>query len=802
MFGFTQKDANRSREGQGSAKSGNRSKTARQQKRRLGSVTVMSAFLMIGLLTFAAFSVDLGHLVLVRTELQVAADSSAMAAAASMNLPREEMVNVANEFAGYHRAGGEQIVLADEDVEYGIWDSATRRFTPTTEPGNAVRVTTRAGGADRDGVEMFFGPLVNVLSVRQDASAVAMANPRDIAFVVDLSGSMNDDAEPCWATDAIDTEFAGAGYGNLGTDMLQDIFDDFGFGAVPGSVEYIGEPWGLDPDKYAYAALSDNAGPFTARSVPSKYQIQMSDDELTRKKKVYSAIIDYQIAKTMPDVKPTPNSTTNYDYWERYLDYIIEPVKLKVQTDSGGGGSKKSGGGSSSGGSSAPKPPTGMILPDRYEPHSLRPMIARSNSVTTPTSGFILADGQAWVARLMLAQRGSWGSGSGSSGSWGSGSWGSGSWGSGSWGSGSWGSGSDSGGSGSGGSGSSGDADVSPADLPGVDPSDTGDANWGGQSSFNPDTSNRGSLPPQQSKNRVTSFNNPNRSNFPSVSSKQVRWWRNRIGYVTYIQFMTDFGREMKPDDTTYTPLSAKSPHCPFHSEETRGGTFDFPPRTQPMHATRRALIAAIEVVNERNKSIGSVDQRDWVSLVTFDRLSDGGPVVAQSLTGDYDSAKSSCTTLQACSDKSSSTATEAGLQLAREHIKSASDGGQGREATNKVVVLLTDGAPNLYTTPPGEINSYISDNPSSDFYANGAYWFDAPLMQASQMASEGWGAFPVSVGLGADYNFMDRMARIGGTAGDDGQGPRGSDNPAEYEQQLVEIFERIITSPKVRLVQ
>jgi hypothetical protein len=45
-------------------------------------------------------------------------------------------------------------------------------------------------------------------------------------------------------------------------------------------------------------------------------------------------------------------------------------------------------------------------------------------------------------------------------------------------------------------------------------------------------------------------------------------------------------------------------------------------------------------------------------------------------------------------------------------------------------------------------------------------------------------------------------MARLGETANDDGQSPRGSGNPAEYEQRLVEIFEEIINCPKVRLVQ
>jgi hypothetical protein len=69
-------------------------------------------------------------------------------------------------------------------------------------------------------------------------------------------------------------------------------------------------------------------------------------------------------------------------------------------------------------------------------------------------------------------------------------------------------------------------------------------------------------------------------------------------------------------------------------------------------------------------------------------------------------------------------------------------------------------------------------------------------------MQAAGGGVYPVGLGLGTDYTFMDKMARTGGTANDDGQSPRGSGNPAQYEQRLADIFEGIITSPKSRLVQ
>ena len=74
--------------------------------------------------------------------------------------------------------------------------------------------------------------------------------------------------------------------------------------------------------------------------------------------------------------------------------------------------------------------------------------------------------------------------------------------------------------------------------------------------------------------------------------------------------------------------------------------------------------------------------------------------------------------------------------------------------------------------------------------------------MQTSMMQGNNWYLYPVGIGLGCDYDFMDRMARMGATANSSGQSPRGSGNPADYEAVLTEIFQNIITNPKLRLVQ
>ena len=116
-------------------------------------------------------------------------------------------------------------------------------------------------------------------------------------------------------------------------------------------------------------------------------------------------------------------------------------------------------------------------------------------------------------------------------------------------------------------------------------------------------------------------------------------------------------------------------------------------------------------------------------------------------------------------------------------------------------MVLLTDGVPNAWESSNGAIDSYMNQTSDSNFMGGGYYWYDAALMQASLMQEKRWKLYPVGIGLGTDYNFMDRMARMGGTASKAGLSPRGSGNPAEYEQRLTEIFDDILSHPTIRLV-
>lgn len=623
-----------------------------KNRTRRGAIAVLAAVLMVMMLGMVAFSVDVGYIAVVKTQLQTAVDSSALAACATLSAataadPSPVRIK-AKQFAAYHSAGNSPVTLQDADIEFGTWDASNRTFTPSASVSNAVRISARRDDST-GGNQLFFGPILGKDKFSTNVSAIATGNPRDIVFVIDLSGSMNDDSEPCWSTYELTNVLTPQGFPNVATDMMQNIYTDFGYGTFPGTLQYVGAPAGVTANNRAYASLTRNGGPLTGGSIAAAYKITSSDSEATRKTKAYKWMIDKQIAVIMPNAKPTPNSTTNYGYWEKYLDYILENVTVNSGTG-------------------------------------------------TPPS-------------------------------------------------------------------------------------------------------NRGALPPSQDSDRITGFNNPNSASFPSAGTTERNSYRNKIGYRTYVQFMLDNGRTKKPDNVNFVPLSLSSPDCPLHWETTAGGSFQFPPREEPTHSSRRALIAAIQEVKLRNQTVPDPNQRDWVSLVTFDTVS--GTLLKQSLTHNYDAVMQVCTTLQAVGDDASSTATETGLIFGKNHISSPASGGSGRYNTQKVVVLFTDGMPNLKTSSDSTVSSYISSNSNPDWYSGSSYLnHNAAMMQAKQMQAQNWKVFTAGIGLGCDYTFLDRMARTGGTANDSGEGPRTSENPVAYEAELANIFKNIIDNPQVRLVQ
>ncbi|MFO0930019.1 MAG: TadG family pilus assembly protein [Gemmataceae bacterium] len=615
--------------------------------RRRGAVVVLVALLLVFLMLVAAFAIDLGYIGLVRNQLQVAADGAALAAAADMSISLTAGRTAAKDIATRNVAGGttDAVTMVDSDIEFGTWNTGSRTFTAGTASVNAVRVTARKS------LPLFFGRVIGFDKRDVQASAIAVTNPRDIAFIIDLSGSMNNDSE-IWATNAINGAFNG--YPTIGTDIMAQVFTDFGFGSYPGTTKHIGE--GYIPSNQ----LNNNAYYYLANtylkqaSIPTTYRTSGTWNTAANKTQVYKWIIDTQLATLMPKAKPVPSSSNSasYQYWKDYLDYVIN-------------------GGSNS--------------------------------------------------------------------------------------------------------------------------------------------------PPSQKSYQMDTASNPYPDAWPTLTSSTITPYLNKVGYQTYVQFMMDFGWNRQAGGQ-YTQISRESPNCPWKIDtdpSSPGYGLSFPPREQPTHAVRLAVMAGINRIAEINAGLPETT-KDHVCVIAFDTAPGTAdprairyPLTATSC--DYAAARASVRDLQAVADDTMSTASENGMILARNHLDPAQNPSGARTNSNKLLIFLSDGIPNIKQSSNTTIDNFINNNKTGEWFTSGSYEYErnAVLMQITQLQALGWRTHSVGVGLGADRTLMDRMSRMAGTALPDPDNPTGpkispyaDGNPADYQTRLTSIFNNIVASPNIRLVK
>lgn len=172
--------------------------------RRRGAVAAQVAVSLTTLVGFMALAVDVGMMYNSKAELQRCADASALAAAAelgdySAGDPLTTAYTVAGNYASQNQVLNAPVGLADSDVVFGraYINEATGRyvFEETENFPNAVRVIARrTEGSPSGPLPLFFANVFGLSSTNISARATAVLTPRDIAFVLDLSGSHNDDS--------------------------------------------------------------------------------------------------------------------------------------------------------------------------------------------------------------------------------------------------------------------------------------------------------------------------------------------------------------------------------------------------------------------------------------------------------------------------------------------------------------------------------------------------------------------------------------------------------------------------------
>ncbi len=165
----------------------------REQAER-GSILILSALLMTALFGVAALAVDASFLMEVHSEVQNAADASALAGASGLVLSPIEARRRAADYADKNPTMGQAIRLNQSKVVLGQWDFATSRFiTPSAAP-NSVRVTIQLDpGSSPPTPQLFFAPVIGFRQVNVAATATASLSSRNLMLILDRSGSMDDD---------------------------------------------------------------------------------------------------------------------------------------------------------------------------------------------------------------------------------------------------------------------------------------------------------------------------------------------------------------------------------------------------------------------------------------------------------------------------------------------------------------------------------------------------------------------------------------------------------------------------------
>ncbi len=162
-----------------------------------GTIAVLFALMMTTIImVITGFGIDMGRVVMAKTQLQNAADAAALAGASA--LPnRSTALNLATGICAQHTVSGKAVNLAPENTIFGKWDDSTNTFFPRVTPSNAIQVTLIRAQASENPLQSILPNLYRRQTSEITATAIAVAGqqaqPIDFTLVLDRSGSMREE---------------------------------------------------------------------------------------------------------------------------------------------------------------------------------------------------------------------------------------------------------------------------------------------------------------------------------------------------------------------------------------------------------------------------------------------------------------------------------------------------------------------------------------------------------------------------------------------------------------------------------
>jgi hypothetical protein len=181
-----------------------RNKQLRRSRR--GNVIVLSAVLMVAMMAMIAFAVDLGYLYNARTEMQRAADASAIAAcwelidedvvsgATNSAVITDDARNKARQFVALNKITQASASLSNDDISVGYIAEPGNPSSPFLSSGysgapNAVKLRIRRTASQNGAVPLFFGPVLGVNFAAMESEATAAYLPGISGFKAPSDGS-------------------------------------------------------------------------------------------------------------------------------------------------------------------------------------------------------------------------------------------------------------------------------------------------------------------------------------------------------------------------------------------------------------------------------------------------------------------------------------------------------------------------------------------------------------------------------------------------------------------------------------
>lgn len=167
-----------------------------KNNQRRGAMIPMIAITLVILAIGLVFSIDVAYMHMVRAELRTATDAAARAGAETLARTQDPnaAIDSALAVANLNSVSGAGLELNRDQVVLGSiarGDDGRFEFTEGQFPLTSVRVIgDRTSSSPQGVVPLFFGPLLGQTSFQPTQVATASSSVRDIALVLDRSGSM------------------------------------------------------------------------------------------------------------------------------------------------------------------------------------------------------------------------------------------------------------------------------------------------------------------------------------------------------------------------------------------------------------------------------------------------------------------------------------------------------------------------------------------------------------------------------------------------------------------------------------